>query len=446
MALNRRTFLKTTAAATALPTVFPGWVHGQAPNNKLNIAGIGVNNMGFTNLRNVKSQNIVAICDVDHRLAGKTFKRFPNAKRWRDYRAMLDKQKDIDAVMIATPDHTHANIALAAMQAGKHVYCQKPLTQDVYEARVLTRAAARAGVTTQMGNQYHSSAGIRLCREWVQAGVLGNVREVDAWSSLRYEPWGHAWWAPLMGHPPKKFPKKPDRLAWDLWLGRAEHHRYHPTYHPGRWRAWWAFGSGMMGDRGVHTLDSVFWALDLDAPNKIEVIEKSETHPVLYPSKVHIRFHFPKRGNMPPVVVNWYSGMTPPRPKLLPKGQRLGDPGGGVMMHGEDGILMHGVYPRSPYLYPEALIERAKQVPRSIPRVQARNHEMNWVNAAKAGEAATSDFSYSGPLTEFCVLGNVATRIGGSMQWDPKQMRSTNRPEAAPWIRRPRRDGWALES
>jgi predicted dehydrogenase len=444
--LTRRAVLQTAAAGVACPAVLSTLARGQGPNDKLNIAGVGVGGMGFNNLRNLDSHNIVALCDIDPHYAGKALKQFPKAQRWTDYREMLAKQRDIDAVLIATPDHTHANIALAAMQAGKHVYCQKPLTQDVCEARILKEAAKHTGVVTQMGNQYHSTEGIRLCHEWISAGLIGDVQEVDAWSTLGYQPWGHAAWAPLMGHPPQTPGDPPAELAWDLWLGPAEEHPYHETYHPMRWRAWWAFGSGMMGDRGVHTLDSVAWALNLQVPSRIECVQKSESHSAMYPSKVHVRFHFPSNANRSPVIVNWYSGMKPARPSVLPKDRRLGDPQGGAVFHGSEGILMHGTYPNSPRLYPETLMKKTREVPKTLRRIQSPTHEMNWVNAIKGDDVATSPFDYGADLTELCVLGNVATRIGGTMQWDADRMTSPDRPEADRWLCRPRRAGWALDT
>jgi predicted dehydrogenase len=267
--LKRRRFLKgaaAVAAATPFNLVAPHVVSRAGelpPSEKLNIAGIGIGGMGSGNLRNLANENIVALCDVDTEYAGKVFNAFPQARKYTDYRELLDKEKDVDAVVIATPDHTHAVIAAAAMRAGKHVFCQKPLTHDVYEARRLAEIARETGVVTQMGIQGHSMEGIRQLREWISAGVIGDVREVDAWCSLTYYPWGHASWSSPRGTRPEETPPVPDTLDWDLWLGPAPERPYHPCYHPRTWRSWWDFGCGMMGDRGVHTFDPIVWALDL---------------------------------------------------------------------------------------------------------------------------------------------------------------------------------------
>ncbi|MCX5644001.1 MAG: Gfo/Idh/MocA family oxidoreductase [Phycisphaerae bacterium] len=272
--ISRRRLLGTAAATTAAFTIVPRHVLGgaqhTAPSEKLNIAGIGVGGMGKSNLSQLESENIVALCDVDHVYAAGTFKKYPQAKVYTDYREMLDKEKGIEAVMIATPDHTHAVISMEAMRRGKHVYCQKPLTHDVYEARMLAKAARETGVTTQMGIQGHSMEGARLIGEWIADGAIGEVREVDAWCSLSYYPFGHAYWSSKWSRRPKDTPPVPATLNWDLWLGPAPQRPYHPAYHPAVWRCWWDFGSGMMGDRGAHTLDPVVWALKLGHPTSIE--------------------------------------------------------------------------------------------------------------------------------------------------------------------------------
>src|SRR5215469_13908856 len=239
---NRREFLKTsTVAAGAVVAAFPSLVRGQNLNSKLNIAGIGIGGMGGNNLRNLESENIVALCDVDQNYAAPVIKRYPGAKLYTDYRELLDKQKDVDAVLIATPDHTHAVISMAAIRSGKHVYCQKPLCHDIYEARRLAQAAKESKVATQMGIQGHSSEGFRLINEWIADGAIGEIREVDAWCSLSYYPWGHAYWSSKYGGGgrPADHPPVPENLNWDLWLGPAAERPYHPAYHPAAWRCWW---------------------------------------------------------------------------------------------------------------------------------------------------------------------------------------------------------------
>ncbi|MCX5683169.1 MAG: Gfo/Idh/MocA family oxidoreductase, partial [Planctomycetota bacterium] len=293
--LTRRMFLGATAAAaafTVVPRAVLGGPRNIPPSEKMNIAGIGVGGMGSGNLKNLEAENIVALCDVDFAYVAKTFERYPKAKTYKDYRELLDKQKDIDAVLVATPDHTHAVISMAAMKAGKHVYCQKPLTHDVYEARMLAQAAKENKVATQMGIQGHSGEGVRLVREWVEAGLIGEVREVDAWCSLSYYPWGHAYWSSKFSERPKDTPPVPPTLDWDLWIGPAPMRAYHPAYHPLVWRCWWDFGCGMMGDRGAHTFDPVVWALKLGAPTSIEATSCGNT-PEVHPLSAIVTFRFP---------------------------------------------------------------------------------------------------------------------------------------------------------
>ena len=449
MASNRRDFLKQAGVAAAAFTYVPahvlGWRGRAGANDKLNIAGIGIGGMGSHNLGQMESENIVALCDVDGAYADHVYQRYPNAKIYSDYRVMLEQQQDIDAVMIGTPDHTHACIALAAMGAGKHVYCQKPLTHDIHEARVLTRAAKRTGVVTQMGNQFNSSDGIRQVCEWLWDGAIGEVREVDAWCTLRYTPFGHAGWSTLLGERPTETPEVPRILDWDTWIGPAPMRPYHETYHPARWRAWWDFGCGMMGDRGVHTLDSVFWSLKLTAPKRIELIRKEGGNDEVHPDVAVVRFDFPARGDMPPVTVNWYSGAEPPRPEGLEEGARMGDSEGGMILKGEKGMIMHGVYAGEVWIAPESRAKEYTPPALSIPRI-GMSHEQHWVQCCKTGERASSDFSYSGPLTEFVLLGNIAIRLGGVIEWNAEDMRAKGRPEADEWIRRPRRKGWELEA
>ena len=278
---SRRAFLAGAASGAVFSIVPRSVLGGQGntpPSEKLNIAGIGIGGMGKHNLGNLHTENIVALCDVDHGYVAPVFLKYPGAKRYKDYRRMLDTQKDIDAVVIATPDHTHAVIAMAAIGAGKHVYCQKPLTHDIYEARALALAAAQSPVATQMGIQGHSGQGMRLLCEWIWDGAIGEVREVDAWCSDTYYPWGHAGWSPQWGPSgAKDAPPVPETLDWDLWIGPAPMRPYHPAYHPVRWRCWWDFGSGWMCDRGVHTIDPIVWALNLDAPTSVEATTMGQT-------------------------------------------------------------------------------------------------------------------------------------------------------------------------
>ncbi len=434
--LGRREFLgkgARVAAGVAAFQVAPRHVLGgvayAAPSEKLNIAGIGIGGMGGGNLRNLQSENIVALCDVDHQYAAKTIGQFPDAATYTDYRVMLEKQKDIDAVVIGTPDHTHAIISLAAMRAGKHVYCQKPLTHTVGEARKLALVAKETSVCTQMGIQGHSGKGARQVVEWIRAGVIGEVREVIAWCSLTYYPWGHASWSSKCDVRPEETPPVPEGLDWDLWLGPAPHRPYHPCYHPRTWRSWWDFGCGMMGDRGAHTLDPVVWALELGQPTRIDG-SNTDLNPETHPIASIARYEFPARGSRPPVTLTWYDGLQPPRHPDVEKPSDLGDGEGGALFIGDKGLLTCGTYGNSPRLLPESKMKDFTPPPETLPRIKG-SHEMEWVRACKSGQPAGADFSYSGPLTETALLGNVAKRLPATLlEWDGESLTFLNSPEA----------------
>jgi len=440
--MNRRHFLAAAAATTAF-TIIPRHVLGgnghTSANDKVNIAGIGVGGMGFANLKNLESQNIVALCDVDHQYATNAFDRYPNAMRYKDYRKMLEDQKDIDAILIATPDHTHAIITIDCMKAGKHVYCQKPLTHTVKEARDVTRIAKETGVVTQMGIQGHSDEGINLICEWIWDGAIGKIEKVDAWCSLAYYPPGQAYWCTTHYDIPAEKPPVPQALDWNLWLGPAPWRDYHPTYHPGRWRAWYDFGCGMMGDRGVHTLDSVFMALKLKQPQAISATVSNlnnQTHPI---SSI-VNYYFAARENLPPVKLTWYEGIEVPWPEELEDGRRLPSEGG-VLFKGEKGTIVCGVYGDSPRIIPEAKMHAYKQPPKTLPRIKV-THEMEWVNAIKENRKANADFKYSGPLTEFVLLGNLAKRTQSKLYYDAENVKITNNDRANELMHKEYRTGW----
>jgi len=442
---TRRRFLATTATFSTI-AVLPRHVLGGAgqtpPSEKVNLAGIGVGGMGAANLQALESQNIVALCDVDHENAAHTFAKYPNAKLYTDYREMLEKQKDIEAVLIATPDHTHAVIAMAAMRAGKHVYCQKPLTHNVYEARMLAQAAKERGLVTQMGIQGHSTDSLRSICEWVWDGAIGEVREVDAWCSLTYYPWGHASWSSQWGTRPKETPPVPAKLNWDLWLGPAPYRPYHRAYHPGTWRCWWDFGCGMMGDRGAHTLDVVNWSLKLGAPTTVEATScgaDAEVHPL----SAIVTFRFPARENLPPVKLTWYEGTRPPRPESMDADLEW-PPEGGALFKGSRGMLICGVYGNEAKLLPLSRNREYKRPAPTLPRIPDHSHELDWLRAIKSGQQAGASFAYSGPLTETCLLGNVAKRLDGPIEWDAANLKVKNSEEANRLIRTPYRDGWSL--
>lgn len=445
---HRRQFLKTgaTLASTAyafsmVPRHVLGGPRQIPPSEKMNVAGIGIGGMGGANVANLSSENIVALCDVDLNYAAHTIKRYPKAKVYTDYRKMLDAQKDIDGVVVGTPDHTHAVISMAAIRAGKHVYCQKPLTHDVYEARMLAKAAREAKVATQMGIQGHSMEGSRLTCEWIWAGLIGEVREVDAWCDLSYYPWGHASWSSQWSDRPKETPPLPSGLEWDLWIGPAPMRPYHRAYHPRTWRCFWDFGSGMMGDRGAHTLDSVYWALKLGAPTSIEATSCGNTVEV-HPLSAIVTFQFPAREGLPPLKLTWYEGTRAPRPAELEDGRRV-PAEGGVFFKGTKGTIMADVYGGSPRIIPESKMREVKLPAKTLPRVRG-SHEQDWVRACKTGARAGADFEYSGPLAEMCCLGNIAKRVDGRIHWDAENLKVTNLPEANRYVRIEYRKGWEL--
>jgi predicted dehydrogenase len=445
---NRRSFLKDSvamagsiSAAMIVQRHVLGGPRQIPPSEKMNVAGVGIGGMGGANLANLESENIVALCDVDPNYAAHTIRKYPKAKVYVDFREMLDKQKDIDGVVVATPDHTHALVSIAAMKAGKHVYCQKPLTHDVYESRRMAEVAKECKVATQMGIQGHSMDGIRLMAEWVAGGVIGEVRRVDAWCDLTYYPWGHAGWSSSWGERPKETPPLPAGVNWDLWIGPAPMRPYHRAYHPATWRCFWDFGCGMMGDRGAHTLDPVCTALKLGPPTSVEATSCGNTAEV-HPLSAIVTFKFPAREGFPPLKLTWYEGTRPPRPDDLEDGRQW-PAEGGVLFKGTKGTIMGGVYGNSPRIIPEKRMKEANLPPKTIPRVKG-THEADWVRACKTGEPAGADFAYSGPLTETCLLGNIAKRVDARIEWDSANLKITNLPEANRYVRTEYRKGWSL--
>jgi len=406
-------------------------------NDKLNIAGIGIGGRGRSNLKDLAGENIVALCDVDDEYAAKTFALYPKAKRYKDYRVMLEQQKDIDAVMVATPDHTHAIISMAAIKLGKHVYCEKPLTRTLFEARKLAEAAREMKVATQMGIQGHSHEGIRRISEWIQAGAIGSVSEVHIWTD---RPKG--WW-PQGVDRPQDTPAVPATLDWDLWLGPAPSRPYNPAYHPFAWRGWWDFGCGAFGDMGCHLMDAPYWALDLGYPTVVEASStavNSETAPLA--SMVH--YYFPARGKRAPVKLTWYDGgLLPPRPEELPDDEPMGNENGGVIFVGDKGkILASDENAKTPRLLPVSLANEFEKLEKTLPR--SPGHHAEFIAACKGGQPAGAHFDYSGPLTENVLLGNLAIRVGKKLLWDGQNLKCTNVPEANDLIQSAYREGWSL--
>ena len=439
--LSRRDFIGGAAAAVAAFTIVPRHVLGGAgytpPSEKLNIGAIGAGGRGRADISFASSENIVAMCDVDDERAADMFNRYPKAKKYRDFRKMLEEEKSINAVTVSTPDNVHAVATMMAIKMGKHVYTQKPMAHDIYEARKLTEAAREAKVATQMGNQAHSSEDIRLVCEWIWDGAIGPVREVHVWTDRPGTYW------PQGLERPKEVEPIPSTLDWDLWLGPAPERPYNSAYCPRKWRAWWDFGCGALGDMGCHIMDVPFWALKLRYPTSVEACStgvNSETGPIAS----IIYYDFPERGDMPPVKMTWYDGgLRPPRPEVLEPGRRMGNEDGGVLFIGDKGILMSGHNGESPRLIPETKMKEYKRPPKTIPRIEG-NHHKDWIRACKGGEPACSNFDYAGPLTEVVLLGNVALRAGEKLYWDGPNMKVTNVDSANEYIRREYRQGWSL--
>lgn len=439
---NRRQFIRQSAALAAF-TIVPRHVLGNGPtppSEKLNIACVGVGGKGFSDAESVASQNIVAICDVDDQCAARAFSRFPDAKRYRDWRTMLDKEPLIDAVMVATPDHCHALIALAALKRGKHVYCQKPLTHTVEEAQLLAAAAAETKLATQMGNQGHASEATARIQEIIADGAIGPVREVHVWTDRPMNGMFGEYWPQGVSRPGDT-PAVPGHLDWDLWLGPAPMRPYHGAYHPFRWRGWWDFGTGALGDIGCHAMDSVFRALKLDYPVSLQAA-CSRVNKETYPLASMVTYRFPARGQMPPVTLTWYDGgLKPPRPEELEPGRQLGD--GGTLYFGDKGKILDG------HIIPESKMRDYSPPPKTLSR--SIGHYEEWLAACKTGSPTGSNFVFAGRLTEVVMMGNIALRVDlreqlsrQTLQWDAAAKQFSNLPEANAFLKKPYRPGWSI--
>ena len=424
--IRRRRFLATAAAAAFGFQIVPRCVLGgpghKAPGEKLNIAGIGVGGQGAGDLQKMEDENIVALCDVDAKYAAHTFKKYPKAEVFKDYRVMLEKRKDIDAVMIATPDHMHAPITLAALRAGKHVYVEKPMAHTIEEARVMTRVAKETGLVTQMGNNGHGGEGLRLTREWIQAGAIGAVHEVHVWSDRPGK-----WWKQDLNRPTER-PPVPATLEWNLWLGAAPERPYHPVYIPKAWRGWFDFGTGALGDMAIHNMDPAFYALDLDAPVAVEA-QTSPLKKESYPAWQIITNEFAAKGSRPAVKMVWYDGgKMPPRPAGLEESRTLAD--NGIYFVGDQGAMLCGGWSGPPRLLPESKMQDFQRPPKSI--LRSIGHHAEWIEACKQGkpEDAKAGFAYSGSFTESLLVGNLAVRLQKRIEWDSAAMKASNAPEA----------------
>jgi predicted dehydrogenase len=443
--VTRRQFVGSLAAVGAGVMVVPRGAVARAgetpPSEKLNIASIGVGGMGAGDVNDVSRENIVALCDVDLRHAAGTFKKFPQAKQYRDFRKMFDEmEKQIDAVTVSTPDHTHAVAAMAAIKRGKHVYCQKPLAHSVYEVRQLMKAAAEHKVVTQLGNQGHSFDSIRDFCEWIWDGAIGKVHTIHAGCSAVNSAIDQL---PRL----KERHRVPATLDWNLWLGPAQQRPYHPAYLPGSWRGWVPFGNGTVGDWTCHVVDPVFWALDLGAPKTIQAEVKNydpKTQGDAFPRGEKITYEFPAQGRHGPITMYWYSGTEKiPRPDDLEPGRNAVDTGAVVL--GDAGTIMYGSHGAGGVrIIPEAKMRIYQRPEKKLPR--GLEHHRDWLEAIRGGRKAGSDFTaYGGPLTELAMLGVIAIKLPGTkLEWDAANMQFTNSPEANQHINPPYRDGWTL--
>jgi predicted dehydrogenase len=470
--ISRRNFLKNTAILGGTFFIVPRHVLGRgfiAPSDKLNIAGIGAGGKGASDLAEFAKSpyvNIVALCDVDDRQAKGSVEKFPKATYYRDFREMLAKEKNtIDAVSVSTPDHTHAVATLAAMQLGKHVYTQKPLTHDIYEARILTQAARKYKVVTQMGNQGGSGDGVRKAKEMIDAGMIGRVYKADAWTNRPVWPQG-------IPTPSGKF-DVPKELDWDLWLGPAKNIEYNPAYHPFNWRGWWAFGTGALGDMACHVMDPIYRILPIDYPDSAEcsvatvwkeMWNDSQNLDACPPASI-IHLNYPVKNGNGSIQVSWHDGgLLPERPRELLPEEKFGNWDGGVLFAGTKGKLLLDCYGANPRLLPTKLMKEKTMPKQTLKRVP-EGHYLQWVNACIAGYGkgvTSSPFEYAGPFTESILMGNLAIRswlmknpklkgwddkyLGRKkLLWDAKNMRVTNFDEANQFVKREYRDGWKLE-
>jgi predicted dehydrogenase len=476
MALHRRTFLKNGAMAAGAFFIVPRHVLGRGfvpPSDKLNLAAVGAGGKGTSDIINAwnkAANNVVALCDIDWKYAKAAAEKFPEAKRYTDYREMFDRHKDIDAVTVSTPDHTHAVITMAAMQRGWHVYVQKPLTHNIYEARQLTEAARRYKVVSQMGNQGASNPGIQQMMRWYDEGMIGKVHTVYVWTNRPVWPQG----IPV----PTDKPALPEGLDWENWIGPAVPVDYTPAYHPFKWRGWWNFGTGALGDMGCHLMDMPFRILQLGYPTEVECsvgqVFLRDWVPEWIPEgcppsgSVQIRFPASAKNKMPVTMVWSDGGIRPFHPDLIPPDEPLGEDTSqnGVLMIGKKGVISCGVFGKFAKLYRKGRERLYNADLDKNPELPEYGHQISWTEACKAGfgspqhKALTSSFDYAGPLTETVLMGNLAIRSYGlrtartdggfdypgrkKLLWDGQNLKITNFDEANQFVRRPYRTGWSL--
>ncbi|HEX8914407.1 MAG TPA: Gfo/Idh/MocA family oxidoreductase, partial [Humisphaera sp.] len=437
--LSRRQFLAGTAAAAGTAVLgFPAILRGRNLNDKLNLAVIACGGRGAANLGSVKSENIVALCDVDARAVERAKVEHPDAKTFKDFRVLYDTLKDseFDAVVVSTPEHTHAFATMPALKRKKHVYCEKPLTRDVHEARLIQKAAKEAGVATQMGTQIHAGSNYRRVVELIQAGAIGPVSECHvfvsrAWGLQSEEDAKKNKDIVYVADRPKGESPVPKFLDWDLWVGPAPMRPYNDVYFPGpKWYRWWDFGNGTMSDLGSHWNDLPFWALKLDAPKTISA-DGPPVHPEIAPASMSATYEYGPRGDMPPVKLTWHQGTS--RPPQMTAGLLPQTYSSGVLFVGTEGRMLLSNYDKH-VLLPTEKFKEFQRPPKTIP--ESVGHHAEWIQACKTGSPTTCHFGYAGPLTEANHLGNVAYRAGKPLQWDPVNMKFPNAPEAERFLRR----------
>lgn len=449
--LTRRALLPG-AAAMIVPRHVRGGQGHQAPSDTLNIAGVGVGGMGRRYLQNCESERIIALCDVDRGFAAKVFRRYPNAKVYRDFREMLDKEKSIDAVIVATPDHNHAIVQMAALRMGKHGYSAKPLTHTLYELRTVANTAREAKVATQMSVQTCASDEAQSTAEILLSGAIGAVSEVHVWCDHPQYPAGQ--------QRPKTNPPAPEGMDWDRWIGPAAYRAFHPLYHPWLWRSWWDFGTGTVGDMTCHALHVFYEALELGAPTSVHGSRTKmhgglfhmspdgcETLPPLIETpecesySTMVTWDFPARGEHPPVRVHWYDGgLRPPRPLELEA--RTPMPTSGLLFVGSKGKMLAGYSGGKVRLLPEKQYRDFQPPPKTLPRTTG--HYREWIQAAKGGKPASCNFELGSRMTEVALLGTLAARTARYLEWDSANLRITNDPDANQLVNPPYRDGWSL--
>lgn len=432
--VSRRQFIKRSSLAGAAVLGFPAFVRAKSPSEKLNIAVIGCGGRGGANLREMMGENVVALCDVNEANLGRAAEKAPRAKTFRDFRRLYDDLRDgeFDAVVVSTTEHTHAFATLPALQRKKHVYCEKPLAHNVYEARLAAETARKNKRVTQMGIQIHAEKNYRRTVELIRSGAIGPVSEVHCFIKKVWSP---------VNDPPREEQPVPEGLNWDAWLGPAPEQPYRTNMHPANWRKWWEFGNGTLGDMGCHYMDLPFWALDLKHPTRVSAegppVDSQGTPPWLT-----VHYEFPARGEQPPVKLHWYDGEDN-KPKQYAEWDLPPMWENGVVFIGTEGRYLFADYSQR-RLFPARRYAQFQAPPKSIP--DSPGHHKEWIRACLANDPSKSscNFDYSGPLSEAVLLGTVAYRVGKTLEWEAKNLRATNAPEATKYLRREYRKGWEL--